>query len=656
MPRTSESILAAIKQKVDIVTLVGEYLPLTRSGSRYKVLCPFHDDHHPSMELNPDRQSYKCWVCGSGGDVFDFVKGIERVDFPEALRMLAERVGIALDAPSAAEAASGGVSKTELLAVNAWAERAYKEALGRSEPAQAYLASRSISLESVERFALGYAPGERGWLLSRARKEGFPVDLLEKAGLAVRPVDTPGQVRERFRGRLIFPIHDAKARPIGFGGRVLPEVERLLAASGKRVAKYLNSPETPLFKKRQVVYAGDLARNPAREARSVVVVEGYTDVIAAHQVGLGQVVGTLGTALGDDHVPALRRLADRVVLVFDGDDAGQKAADRSLEIFLSNDLDVRVLTLPENLDPCDFLLKEGADAFRALIGQAVDPLVFALNRASVVFDLESIEGSRQASEWVLKILARVPRGDGRVGLDVKVAKALDSLSSRLRVKVATLEKRLRQIRLDAKPGKPTRNVSVPFDSRAVATGGEKSANSDASGSLPDRAFELRAFDRDDRELIDILLNRPGLIPRVITRVSVSALRDEPLRALLGACYDLYSEGKSPTFELLSLRLDDPRLRALAAGFFMPQEFTEAGLHPIDPRPLEAGTAPASWELRLDRLLVKLLDRDRQERIRDLKSALDETNPLQEPEAHRALLTEYLRLLNRRPDTKNKNAS
>lgn len=659
VPRTSEAILAAIKHAVDIVALVGEYLPLTRSGSKFKALCPFHADHNPSLELNPDRQSYKCWSCGAGGDVFDFVKEIERVEFPEALRMLADRAGIALDAPSAAEPAPGGVSKTELLAVHAWAESAFVEALGRSEAARAYLTSRGVGESSVARFKLGYAPGERGWLVSRAKKAGFPPDLLEKAGLVTRPADAPGAVRERFRGRLVFPIHDPKGRPIAFGGRVLPEVERLLAASGKRVAKYLNSPETPLFKKSKVLYAADLARAAVREAGWVAVVEGYTDVIAAHQVGLCNVVGTLGTAFTDDHVVSLRRLGpDRVVLIFDGDDAGQNAADKTLELFLANEVDVRVLSLPENLDPCDFLLREGADAFRDLVGRAVDPLAFALARASARFDLGSIEGSRQAAEWVLGVLAKVPQGDGRVGLDVKVAKALDTLSGRLRVPVATLERRLRQVRREARSARAYRAEAPPTlaapAATAVAAEGGRDADTRPTAAGP--PFDVRAFDRDDRELIEILLNCPGLTPRVISRVAVNTLCDAPLRAILGACYDLYSEGQTPSFELLSLRLDDHRLRSLVAGFFMPKELSEAGRHPIDPQPLEAGTAPAPWEVRLDGVLAKLADRDRRDRIRDLKATLDQTSPTEDPAAHRALLTEYLRLSNQRPDTKKKNAS
>ena len=222
-----------------------------------------------------------------------------------------------------------------------------------------------------------------------------------------------------------------------------------------------------LFQKRKILYAADLARAAARESGWVAVVEGYTDVIAAHQAGLHNVVGTLGTALGDDHVQALRRLADRVVLVFDGDAAGQSAADRALELFLGHEIDVRVLSLPDGLDPCDFLTREGADAFRDLVGRAVDPLSFAIARAEARFDLTSLEDSRLAAEWVLSILGRVPRSHA-AGLDVKVAKALDTLSQRLRVPVATLDRRLKELQRAARR-------SEQKGRRAPAAGGDDGA-------------------------------------------------------------------------------------------------------------------------------------------------------------------------------------
>jgi len=266
--------------------------------------------------------------------------------------------------------------------VQTWAEELFVRLLAKSEAARAYALGRGLTAASIEQFRLGYAPVERGWLVSEGRGRGYSTQLLEQAGLVSRPEDSPGTVRERFRGRLIFPIHDERGRAIGFGGRILPEVERSMTSQGKNVAKYLNSPETALFQKRKVLYAADRARAACREAGWVAVVEGYTDVIAAHQVGLCNVVGTLGTALGEDHVQGLRRLADLVVLVFDGDTAGQTAADRALEFFLGHELDVRILSLPANLDPCDFLLKEGADAFRELVAGAVDPLAFVLERAA----------------------------------------------------------------------------------------------------------------------------------------------------------------------------------------------------------------------------------------------------------------------------------
>jgi DNA primase len=649
VPRHSETTLAAIKNAIDIVALVGEYLPLHRSGSKFKALCPFHDDHTPSLEINPERQSFKCWSCGAGGDVFEFVKDYDKVEFPEALRMLAERAGIALESPSVGSlAVAKGPSKSELLAVNTWAEGVFAEALSRAPEVLAYVKERGISSESVARFQLGYAPDARDWLSTRARKPGYATALLEQAGLIARSTTNPGLTRDRFRGRLMFPIHDLRGRALGFGGRILPAVERLLVAEGKNVAKYLNSPETPVFQKRRVLYAADLARTAAREAGWVAVVEGYTDVIAAHQVGLANVVGTLGTALGDDHVAALRRLADRVVLIFDGDEAGQSAADRALELFLGHELDVRVLTLPEKLDPCDFLLKEGADAFRALADRAVDPLDFAIGRAEARFDLDSVEDSRRAAEWVLAIVSRVPAAH-RYGLDVKVARALDKLSRRLRVPVETLDRRLRQLRQDTKrPGR----VEGPGPSASTAPS-EGGANGREERSPKAPPIKVSSLDPTDRELIEIILNEPNVVSRIITRVAVASICDAPLRTILQACYDLYGEGQSPTFERVVLRLDDPGVKALAASLMLPIDPVRLpeipGCGPND------SVRPGPLHDRLTGVLACLAERDRRARLRDLSKALKDVDPVADPEAYRALQIEFYRI-QQQPGTKTKHAS
>ncbi len=551
MPRYSDAIVAAIKNAVDIVSLVADYGHAShRIGGQLKALCPFHDDHHPSLVLNPERQSYKCWSCGAGGDVFTFVQEHDKVEFPEAVRMLADRAGITLE-PAVAGPEPSGPSKLDLFAVNAWAEGVFAAALGQSVEARGYVDRRGLSPEMVAKFRLGYAPITRDWLSTKARGAGFTVEMLELAGLVARSPENAQITRERLRGRLLFPIHDARGRTVGFGGRILPELEQKLAAEGRGVAKYLNSPETVLFKKSRNLYGVDLARLPARNAGWVGVVEGYTDVIAAHQVGLANVVGTLGTALTDDHVQALRRLADRVVLVFDGDEAGQKAADRSLELFLGHEVDVRVLTLPDGLDPCDFLLAGGDGPFRSLVDRAVDPLTFAIDRAAAIHDLESPEGSRQASERVLAVLARVPTRS-RAGLDVKVAKAIDTLSQRIRVPVATLNRRLGELH--------AQSSRRPMPAAGAAQPAVKPA-----------PIAISALDPVDLEIIRILLNEPSTAARLVSRVAPASLGDAPLRAILQACYDVHGEGRTPTFELVSARLGDPALRDLVSGLLMPIE-------------------------------------------------------------------------------------
>lgn len=626
MARHSEATKSAIKNRTDIVALVGEYLSLRRVGTKYKALCRWHDDHSPSLEVNPDRQSFKCWVCGVGGDVFDFVMKIERVEFPEALRMLADRAGIALESSPPDATAPRGPSKSQLYEVNAWAEELFAGALAVSATTQDYLDHRGLSRQSIERFRLGFAPLERGWFLAQARRKRFSIDLLIEAGLASQVPDSPGSVRERFRGRLIFPIHDDRSRAIGFGGRILPDIEQKLATAGKHVAKYLNSPETLLFHKRTLVYASDLARDASRKAGWVGVVEGYTDVIAAHQVGVCNVVGTLGTALGEDHLRALERLSERVVLVYDADAAGQNAADRALEFFLGSELDLRVLTLPEKLDPCDYLLEHGGDAFRAMVEEAADPLAYLLARAGQKFDLESGEGSRRAAEWILGLMSHVP-STHHLGLEVKQAKVLDTLSHRLHVPIDTLNKLRRQLRR-------------PAAAKAQATPSSAGANGSAAATAP-KEIRQGELNRTDLELIQIALNEPEAASALRGRLSPKALEDAPLQEILRVCFDLQTEGSIPSYENVMLRLDDPAVRSLAASLV-----SESALSTPDPArfPDSPDFRPAPWRERLDQLLVVLDERQRQARLRELKRSLDETDQHADSDAYSAIQLEYLRLL------------
>lgn len=640
MSRHSEATLTAIKRSIDIVALVGDYLQLHRQGSKYKALCPFHDDHKPSLEVNPERQSFKCWSCGTGGDIFDFVREYERVDFPEALRMLAERAGIVMERATAT--AGGGPSKTELLAVLSWAKDVFRNAfhtMPEALEAREYASRRGIAGEIGARFELGYAPAGRGGLSECARKAGHPLALLEKAGLISGLDEDSARPKERFRGRLMFPIHDGRGRAVGFGGRSLPSHERKMEAEGLGIAKYINTPETALFQKRRLLYGAHLAREAARKLGTIAVVEGYTDVIAAHQAGVCNVVGTLGTALGDEHVQALVRLAPKAILVFDGDTAGQAAADRAIDIFLGNSADLRLLTLPDGLDPCDFLRDRGAEAFRDLLESAIDPLAHVIERSAARFDLSSFEQSRQAADLFLSTLLRVPR-ISTLGMDPRIGMALDRFSTKLRIPLSSLQARLGQLRREQDSAARNRTRFAAAKAQVPAPTESRFSDEPRAEPPPVRVIRASELDPIDREVVQIALLDPSLVGRVKARIIVSELRDPALRSILEACFDLYAEGIDPALEIVMSRLDDPAVRSLAAAL----------VAPFDPSPLSKRAQPAPVEERLGKVLAKFAERRLKERERELKAALADIDRACDPHGYQELMNEYLTVLQQRPKT------
>src|SRR5262249_55258208 len=355
--------------------VISSYLAVRPAGSsRFVALCPFHDDTRPSLQIDPAWNNFRCWACGKHGDVFTFVQEFEKVTFREALELLALRAGITLD-PS--ERPRGVDNRAELLDVMRWATRQVHECLLDSplaEEARRYLGERGLSGDTVRRWGLGFAPGPGNWLLRLAEESRVSLELLEKVGLIARREGSGWY--DRFRDRVQFPIRDVRGQTVGFGGRVLPGAA--LAAKGP---KYYNSADTPLFAKSEQVYGLDQARGPAEKAGYLAIVEGYTDVLMAHQLGVAQVVATMGTALNERHVRQLRRFVPRVVLVFDADAGGDTGVDRALELFASYDLELAVAQLPAGLDPCDLLVRDGADPFRRALESAADALEFKLKQA-----------------------------------------------------------------------------------------------------------------------------------------------------------------------------------------------------------------------------------------------------------------------------------
>jgi len=348
-----------VRTRTDLVSVVERYVTLKRAGRQLKGLCPFHQEKTPSFVVSPEIGYWKCFgSCGEGGDVFKFVQKIENLTFPEALERLALQSGVTLTrrAPRAESGGTGGDvpapseagQKDRLRYINGLALRFYRDVLARSPMARDYLQDRGIAHAAQESFQLGFAADEWDGLCRFLTRSGISLADAEKAGLVT--VGERGAF-DKMRGRLVFPILDVHERPIAFGGRLVGEAK-------PNQPKYWNSPETPLFSKGKEMYGLWRARKAIAAKGEAVVVEGYTDVIACHQAGFENVVATLGTSLTEEHVQTLARLASVVLLAFDADSAGLKAASRAAQIFEAQEVDVRVLDMPEGEDP-DSLLKLG---------------------------------------------------------------------------------------------------------------------------------------------------------------------------------------------------------------------------------------------------------------------------------------------------------
>jgi DNA primase len=397
-----------VQDATDIIKLIGEQVALRPRGKEYVGLCPFHDDHDPSLHVSPAKQIYKCFVCGAGGDVFSFVMDYHKMAFPEALQFLADRAHIEL--PRTAAAGGGAESegpspRQRLRKANEAAAAIFAALLRHGEhgrTARQYLADRGVSDDMIQAFGIGYAADRWDGLAQTIAARSWAFDDFIAAGLIGARSSGQGYY-DRFRHRLMFPIRDAMGRTIAFGGRILPDG----TLDDQNEAKYLNSPETAIFNKSSTLFGLDLAKQSIIRERTAVVVEGYTDVIAAHQAGACNVVAALGTALTREHAGALRPLCERVILVFDADEAGQKAADRAMEIFFNQPLDVSIAVLPDGLDPADLLAKnEGVQLWREALARSTDAMAFHFARIRRSYEQAGSLAGRQrvAEEYIRELV------------------------------------------------------------------------------------------------------------------------------------------------------------------------------------------------------------------------------------------------------------
>jgi DNA primase len=543
---SGDDLKERVRDAVDIVELIGTYISLRRSGKGLVGLCPWHDDSRPSLQVNPDRQTFRCWVCNLGGDAFSFLMKMEKLEFREALEQLADRAGI----PITRGRGTSGDRKAELHRVLGWAADRFRDCLQAAPEARAardYLHSRGLTEDTTRRFGLGFAPASWDWLLRQASAAGIGSELLAATGMAVERQDRSGHY-DRFRDRVIFPIRDPLGRCVAFGGRVLP-------GAPPDSAKYINSPETQLFSKSSMLYGLDTAREAMGRSRRAVVVEGYTDCLAARQVGIDDVVAVLGTALGDKHAKLLRRYVDRIVLVLDGDEAGRRRTDEILDVLLAEAVDLRIARLPTGVDPCDFILEHGRESFEALLEAAVDPLEYRLDEA----------------------VARLPKDASDDALLAAVESVLAALANvSPRSPISPSQRRLRE---DQVLGRLVRRFGISREvlrSRLLELRGRRPAAAavDSPSTAPLVPTKLPAW---DREVIEVLVGVPEGAGLIIREIDASELESGAGREVLAAARRLHDGGRTVALATLLMELPDPRLQSMLVA--VDEETNERG--PVD---------------------------------------------------------------------------
>lgn len=493
--RIRDEDIDALRERVDIVEVISDYVQLKKAGRYFKGLCPFHDEKTPSFMVDPSKQLYHCFGCGEGGNVFTFLKKKEGLDFREAAERLARRIGFTLHYQGASGKEGGEEDRRgRLYRINQWAAETYHQILLSHEAgkvAREYLASRGIEEEAVKAFQLGFAPNRWDLLYRQATRKGFSAQDFMASGLGLRGEKG---IHDRFRGRIIFPIRDLQERVIAFGGRIL----------GEGQPKYLNSPETPVYTKSRHLYALDLARREIVREGFALLVEGYTDVIGLWQAGIRNAAATLGTALGDEHLRLLARLTDRVVLAFDADAAGVSASERGLGLYREFDLDIRVATLEEGMDPADFVARHGREEFLRRVEMS-EPLVdFCLRKVLEEHDPADTNSRLRGVRRAVHLLAGLGR---ELGDDSHIRAIADWAGS---------------------------GYQAVYDLYRAARGGVpgRRAASEELIAMPPQA-------RAEREMLRLLLHQPFLLAEARNDLDAGLFEDRACLIILPALLDGY---------------------------------------------------------------------------------------------------------------------
>jgi len=511
----SEQILEEIQSKSDIAEVIGSYIPLKRAGRNFKANCPFHKEKTPSFMVSPSKQIFHCFGCGAGGNIFHFLMKFEGIEFPDAVRTLAERVGVELPRFTRSEFEQSAYA-VQIYKINEFAVSYYHDTLLKTEAgkrAAEYLKERGVSDEIIKQARLGFAADAWDGFINFAKSKGFETALLERSGLII--LREEGGHYDRFRNKIIFPIFDIKNRVVAFGARVLDD----------SLPKYINSPETEVYVKSRHLYGLNFSLQAVKERDSCIIVEGYLDFLIPYQNGMRNIAASLGTALTPLQVSLIKRYTRNVVMLYDGDSAGEAASLRGLDLFVQEGVNVRVAVLPKGCDPDSFVRNKGVAELNSLVDSSADLFEYKLGILTSRYDSRDAAAKSRICAEMLPTIARATNA-------VLKFEYIKRLAERLQVREEALLSELKKVRPDYTY--------------------EPSAEAVASGDMPSGS-------KAEKIVIGLMLDEAEFIPEVQRHLKAEDIADENTRKIAGEIFKAYAAGKALSAAQLINRLEDDSL-------------------------------------------------------------------------------------------------
>ncbi len=512
-----QEIIAQVLERSDIGEVISSYIPLKRAGRNFKALCPFHDEKTPSFVVNPDKQIFHCFGCGAGGNAISFVMSQEHLDFPEAIRVLAQKAGVVIP-----EADSSSLKtmhlKEDIYKANEWAVKFFQQTLlSEKDPwakeAREYLKTRGFSLAAVQKFHIGFAPNDWQGLISFLRNKDVSLGIMEKAGLIVAKESRDG-FYDRFRKRIMFPIYDARGHGLGFGARSLLD---------EGSAKYINSPETPVYRKGNHLYGLHLSKDAIIRHDAAIVVEGYLDFITPFQAGVENLIASLGTALTVEQIRLMHRYTQNVIMLFDADEAGESATIRSLDVLIEEGMNVKVATLPSGEDPDSFVRKFGIRAFQEKLDQTHSLFDFKLRLLKARYPDKTIEERAKISAEMLHTINKFDNAVMRYGYLKQLANELS-----LPEEALTIELKKITLKTPASSLRPLGKTSVVKD----------------------------GFKKAEGHILRLLLEEKDFIPVTKAQVSLEYFQDQQIRVIISKIFELFEQGQEVNIQYLMNCFED----------------------------------------------------------------------------------------------------